>query len=295
MKRNATDRRASDRPATGRRAAGHPATGRPTAGRPAAEPPAADRPAADRRVTGRHTAEPPPPAEPPVADGHAPGRPAVKRGVFKYGGLALLAVCALLVFAQCGAAGGSPSGGPAPASRGGHGFNADDVMFLQMMLPHQEQGVKLVRLAKRHSARPEVKTLAAAIETTQIAEARQMQERLRGWRRPLRAESHEHAAHGGMPETTDAELAALERTPPARFEREFLNLLIGHQDDAVQMARLETGRGEDAWTRRLAERVDRSRSAQIEQMLAILRPPSPSTDGPRSPEGSRPPEDSHRK
>ncbi|WUI01516.1 DUF305 domain-containing protein [Spirillospora sp. NBC_00431] len=297
MKRNATDRPASDRPMTGRSAAGRPATGRPTAGRPAADPPAADhRPAADRRVPDRHTAEPPPTAEPPVTDGHAAGRrPAVKRGVVKYGALMLLAACALLVFAQCGAAGGPPSGGSASASRGGHGFNSNDVMFLQMMLPHQEQGVKLVRLAERHSVRPEVKTLAAAIETTQVAEARQMQQRLRGWRRPLRAESHEHAAHGGMPETTDAELEALDRAPPGRFEREFLNLLIGHQDDAVQMARLEKGRGEDGWTRRLAERVDRSRSAQIEQMLAILRPPSQSPDGPRSPEGSRPPEDSHRK
>ncbi|TMQ91460.1 DUF305 domain-containing protein [Actinomadura soli] len=280
MKRHATGRRATGRPATG-----DPTTGSPATGRPAADPPAADRPAADRRVTVRHTAEPPPPAEPPVTDGRAAGRPAVKRGVVKYGALALLAACALLVFAQCGAAGGSPSGGSAPGSRGGAGFNATDVMFLQMMVPHQEQGVKLVRLAERHSVRPEVKTLAAAIETTQVAEAREMQQRLRGWRRPLRAESHEHAAHGGMPETTDAELAALERTPPDRFEREFLNLLIGHQDDAVQMARLETGRGEDAWTRRLAERVDRSRSAQIDQMLAILRPPSP--NAPRSPQAHR--------
>ncbi|MFI0412483.1 DUF305 domain-containing protein, partial [Actinomadura sp. 3N508] len=278
---------------------------------PAADPPAADRPAADRSVTVRHTAEPPPPAEPPVPDGRAAGRPAVKRGVVKYGALALLAACVLLVFAQCGAAGGSPSGGSAPASRGGDGFNSTDVMFLQMMLPHQEQGVKLVRLAKRHAVRPEVKLLAAAIETTQVAEAKEMQQRLRGWRRPLRAESSEHASHGGMPETTDAELAALERTPPDRFEREFLNLLIGHQDDAVQMARLETGSGEDGWTKRLAARVDRSRSAQIEQMLAILRPPSTekprstakprSTQAHRSPkslryaEGTRPPEDSHRK
>jgi uncharacterized protein (DUF305 family) len=222
-----------------------------------------------------------------VADGDAAERPAAVRGVVKYGALALLAACAVLVFAQCGAAGGSPSGGPAPASRGGDGFNSTDVMFLQMMLPHQEQGVKLVRLAKRHPVRQETRTLAAAIETTQIAEAEQIQKRLRGWHRPLRANPHEHAAHGGMPEISDAELEALDRTPPDRFEREFLNLLIGHQDDAVQMARLETGKGEDGWTKRLAERVDRSRSAQIEQMLTILRP--------QSSEGPRPPEDSHRK
>ncbi|MEU8799516.1 DUF305 domain-containing protein [Spirillospora sp. NPDC048819] len=202
-----------------------------------------------------------------------------KQRVVKGAVLAILAACVLLVFAQCGAAGGSPGGGSAAvpsggsaAVRGGDGFNSTDVMFLQMMLPHQEQGVKLARLAMRHPVRPEVRTLAAAIEATQVAEAKRMQERLRAWRRPLRALAHEHAAHGGMPETTDAELEALKRLPPDRFEREFLNLLIAHQDDAVQMARLETGKGEDAWTRRLAERVGQSRSAQIEQMLAILAP-----------------------
>jgi uncharacterized protein (DUF305 family) len=201
----------------------------------------------------------------------------MRRNVSVYGALALLAVCGLLLIAQCGAAGGSSSGGPAPAARGGAGFNATDVMFLQMMLPHQEQGVKLARLAKRHPVRPEVATLAAAIETTEIAEARQMQERLRGWRRPLRANPGEHAAHGGMPQTTDAELAALAEAPPDRFERDFLNLLIAHQDDAVQMARLETGQGEDAWTKRLAQRVAKSRSAEIDQMLTLLGSPPPKT------------------
>ncbi|TYB45652.1 DUF305 domain-containing protein [Actinomadura chibensis] len=207
-------------------------------------------------------------------------RSRLRRAAPKYGALAILAACAVLVFAQCGAAGGSPSGGSTPAAQGGPGFNPTDVMFLQMMLPHQEQGVKLVRLAQGHPVTPEVRTLAAAIETTEVAEARQMQRRLRDWRRPLRAAAGAHAAHGGLPETTDAELEALARTPPDRFEREFLNLLIGHQDDAVQMARLETGQGEDSWTRRLAQRVDRSRSAQIKQMLKIL---------------TQPPEDSHRK
>ncbi|MQY07963.1 hypothetical protein ACRB68_60650 [Actinomadura sp. RB68] len=183
--------------------------------------------------------------------------------------LAVAAACVLLLFAQCGAAGGAPSG-PAPA-RGGRGFNATDVMFLQMMLPHQAQGVRLVRLARRHAVRPETATLAAAIESTELAEAGGMADRLRGWRRPRTAPAHAHAAHGGMPQTSDAELRALDRVPDDRFERAFLNLLIAHQDDAVQLARLENRGGEDAWTRRLAERVTRSRSAEISRMLALLR------------------------
>jgi uncharacterized protein (DUF305 family) len=118
-----------------------------------------------------------------------------------------------------------------------------------------------------------VATLAAAIETTQLSEIQRMAARLRAWKRPQTASAHEHAAHGGMPETTNAELKTLARTPAGHFEREFLNLLIAHQDDAVQLARMETGGGQDPWTRRLAANVDRSRSAQITQMLALLGAP----------------------
>jgi uncharacterized protein (DUF305 family) len=184
----------------------------------------------------------------------------------RYVAWALAGACALaLVLLQCGASGGSPAG---PA--GGRGFNATDVMFLQMMVPHQAQGVRLVRIARERPVRPEVATLAAAIESTQLSEIQRMAARLRAWKRPPTASAHEHAAHGGMPETTDAELKALARAPGGRFEREFLNLRSAHQDDAVQLARMETGGGRDLWTRSLAARVDRSRSAQITRMLAML-------------------------
>ncbi|QXJ19760.1 DUF305 domain-containing protein [Actinomadura graeca] len=190
----------------------------------------------------------------------------------KYGALALLAAGVLLLVVQCGASGGPPPG--SAAERGGRGFNATDVMFLQMMVPHQGQGVRLVRLARGRPVRPEVATLAAAIESTQLREVSDMAARLRTWHRPPAAPAHAHAAHGGMPVTAQAELDALDRTPADRFERAFLNLLIAHQDDAVQMARMEAGGGQDAWTRRLAENVDRSRSAQITRMLTILGPRS---------------------
>jgi uncharacterized protein (DUF305 family) len=108
-----------------------------------------------------------------------------------------------------------------------------------------------------------------------------MAARLRTWKRPPVARSHEHAAHGGLPETTDTELAVLKGAPDGRFERDFLNLLIAHQDDSVQMARMETGTGRDAWTRRLALNADRSRSAQIARMLVLLDTAPPPDTAPR--------------
>lgn len=188
--------------------------------------------------------------------------------------LAVAAACALLLLGRCGAAGGSTS--PA-APRGGPGFNPTDVMFLQMMAPHEGQGVTLARLAdgsRGRPVRPEVARLAAAIASTQLTEVRSMSARLRYWHRPATAAPGSHAAHGGMPATSAAAVRSVERAPAGGFERAFLNLLIAHQDDAVQMARMETARGENAWARSLAANIDRSRSAEIATMLALLDPRS---------------------
>jgi uncharacterized protein (DUF305 family) len=189
-----------------------------------------------------------------------------------------LIVAGALLLAGCG----SGSGGAAAESAGvpaspvasapplPDGVNATDVMFVQMMLPHHRQGLQLVRLAKDRAAREEVKVLAAAIETTQSAEAEMMAGWLRAWKEPeTTTDPHAHDAHGGVPETSQAEIAALQKATGATFERTFLDTMIAHQDDAVQMARLEVGGGADKQARDFATRVDLSRSAQIQQMLKL--------------------------
>ncbi|GAA2610271.1 DUF305 domain-containing protein [Actinomadura fulvescens] len=150
-------------------------------------------------------------------------------------------------------------------------FNSADVMFLQMMVPHHGQGVRIARLAHDRAARPEVRTLAAAIETTQISEIKTMAGWLRSWRRPPTAPAGSHTAHGGMPVTSEAAIERLGETTGAPFERTFLNMLIAHQDDALQLARREAATGTNPQAKDLADRVARSRSAQITQMLTLLR------------------------
>jgi len=78
------------------------------------------------------------------------------------------------------------------------------------------------------------------------------------------------AGHGGLHETNVDELAALEAATGDDFDRKFLNMLIGHQHNAVEVARLEAASGVNPETRALAQRVDRSRTAQIQQMLGMV-------------------------
>lgn len=194
---------------------------------------------------------------------------------------AALVVLGVLLLSGCGAhsiqelhgagPGAHGAGHAAPAVPGaGADFNPADVMFLQMMAAHNGQGVELVRLVSDRPARPEVRTLAAAIATTQEAETTSMTDRLIGWGRPVTAEAGEHAAHGGMPGLSEVEIAAVADAVPADFETAFLNMLIAQQDDAVQMARAETADGRNPEVKALAARIEASRAAQIEQMLALL-------------------------
>ena len=59
-------------------------------------------------------------------------------------------------------------------------------------------------------------------------------------------------------------------TGSAEFEKAFLNLLIGHQHNAVAMAKLEKEGGVNPQAKHLAERIFESRTAQIAQMLGYL-------------------------
>jgi uncharacterized protein (DUF305 family) len=193
----------------------------------------------------------------------------MKHAHMKYIHMKHVALAGLLLVAACSAIPTPPAADPihVPANAG---FNEADVMFLQMMVPHVEQGLDIVRLAKDRADRHEVKTLAAAIESTESAEEWAMSERLRDWRQPATAPPNSHSEHGGQPNITARELAALHGLSGPDFERRFLNTLIAHQDDAIQLARLETSTGANPATIALAEQVDRSRSAQIQQMKSYL-------------------------
>jgi uncharacterized protein (DUF305 family) len=186
---------------------------------------------------------------------------------------ALMMLGALLALGGCGTARNATAPVPPPAAAPptadpSADVNATDIMFVQMMLPHHRQGLQIVRLVRDRSARQDVKILAAAIDSTQSAELDTMSGWLRGWNQPqTAADPHVHDAHGGIPETSLAEIAALQQATGADFERRFLDTMIAHQDDAVQMARMELASGANRQAKEFAKRVEQSRSAQIQQML----------------------------
>ncbi|MER7004040.1 DUF305 domain-containing protein [Dactylosporangium sp. NPDC000555] len=163
---------------------------------------------------------------------------------------------------------------PAPAGTEQRVFNDTDVMFSQMMVAHHSQALEMVRLARTNAVREDIRTLAAAIEVTETDELKTMQVWLRTWGQPPAADPSAHDAHGGAHGTNPDDIKALGAASGAEFETKFLNMLIAHQHNAIEMARMETGTGVNPGALDLARRIDESRTAEIQQMLRYLNQPS---------------------
>lgn len=170
----------------------------------------------------------------------------------------LLAVVALLL-TGCSATAAPPT------------HNAADVMFLQMLIPQNQQGIDIVRLAAGRPLPAPLKELAAAIEVTQRTEIEDMKNWLRAWNEPetMSTDPHAHAGHGGMRTTAPDVVGALRTVPDGSFTRQFLDVLTGQQQGAVELAQTENGPGGgiNAQARDLARRVIDSRSAEVKELL----------------------------
>ncbi|MCT2585437.1 DUF305 domain-containing protein [Actinophytocola gossypii] len=187
-----------------------------------------------------------------------------------------LLVAVVLLLAGCDSAltmrtGASRSAPPLDGS-----FNDTDVMFLQMLVPHHRQGVRLAALAADLATDPEIRDFAAAVEATQTDEIADMESWLTEWNQPIAADPDPNAHHGhgdGLHSADPSVVTALAETPAAQFDRAFLTSLTGHQHGAVKLARmeLEDGRHPDALD--LADRVVESRTAQVKQMATFLATP----------------------
>ncbi len=173
--------------------------------------------------------------------------------------LVLAVVALLLTGCSSGATPAAPS------------HNAADVMFLQMLIPQNEQGIEIAHLAAGRTVPAPLKELAAAIEVTQRTEVDQVKSWLRAWNEPetMDANPQAHAGHGGMKMTAPDLVGALKSAPDQEFTRKFLDVLTGQQQGAVELAQSENGTsgGVNAEARDLARRVIESRTAEVKQLL----------------------------
>jgi len=164
------------------------------------------------------------------------------------------------------------------------GYSPADVRFMQGMIGHHAQALRMTALVPSRSARADVKLLAERIEASQLSEIALMTQwlRVRG-QEVAAADGHQHVHGPGGGEArmpgmlTDQELAALAAARGADFDRLFLESMIRHHQGALTMVAglfATNGAGQEPELFRLASDVDADQRAEIARMQAMLGAPA---------------------
>jgi uncharacterized protein (DUF305 family) len=134
-------------------------------------------------------------------------------------------------------------------------LSSDDIMFLQMMIPHHQQAIDISDLALTKSSDSELLALAKNIRDEQAAEIVEM------------GHSHSHSMSGML---SDSELAALEKATGKSFEVLWLKGMTGHHTGAIDMAAMIEN-AKSAEIKSFGEGIVASQSAQNKAMAAMIK------------------------
>ncbi|NMH97677.1 DUF305 domain-containing protein [Pseudonocardia acidicola] len=193
-----------------------------------------------------------------------------------------------LALAGCSApAGPAPASAPAAPGNGANPqtHNQADVRFAGGMIVHHRQALQMTRLVPGRSADPQVADLARRIEAAQGPEISIMTGMLQRWgaeeavHPDHEAMNHGEMAHGGTGGMdhggmdgmmTADQMAQLDRSSGAAFDRLFLQLMTAHHEGAVRMAQAQVEQGSDAEAVALARAIIDAQQGEINEMQGML-------------------------
>lgn len=194
-----------------------------------------------------------------------------------------LPAAALLALALAGCGSAAQSAPAASSAHDGHSmpmpsvsgtasgtaFNAQDVMFAQMMIPHHEQAVEMsdIVLAKP-GLDARVSALAQQIKAAQAPEIATLKGWLSAWGQPSAMPGDPGHRMDGM---VSAEgLAELKAADARQASQLFLSQMIDHHEGAVTMAKTERAGGAQRDAVAMAGSIVDSQSEEIATMKTLL-------------------------
>jgi len=202
-------------------------------------------------------------------------------------------VAAVLAGAVVGARAAAPQAAPLkdPKPRPdlvAYPYTNADVEFMQGMIPHHAQAVKMCTIAPTHAGKREVKLMCERMLISQRDEIRMMRIWLldRGQFVPAPdATHHKMTMPGGMAHDmlmpgmlSDEEMAKLDKARGADWDRMFLNAMIRHHQGAITMvddllASPGGAQGDDMYG--FASDIWADQTAEIERMQKLLEVKEP--------------------
>jgi uncharacterized protein (DUF305 family) len=195
---------------------------------------------------------------------------------------AALVLTATLALTSCGAS-SDPSGHGMPGMTGtmtstpaAGAKTAADIDFAKGMIPHHAQAVEMAGLALTKATDAKVKALATRVEAAQGPEIKQMSGWLKAWKVPIPATTGgQHLSGmpnmGGMSGMMSAkEMADLGTATGSAFDRRWLQMMVRHHQGAVAMARTAVAQQPNPESRKLAQSIIASQTAQIAELSSVL-------------------------
>ncbi|HYN97251.1 MAG TPA: DUF305 domain-containing protein [Pilimelia sp.] len=155
----------------------------------------------------------------------------------------------------------------------GSRFNARDVTFVRMMIPHHRQAVELAGLAPTRARNPQVRAIAERIVVAQGPEIAVLQAWLAD-RGLTDREPGEHAAehgHGTMRGMASPQaIKALTAARGDAFDRLFVDLMSAHHEGAIAMCGEVLSAGADEKIQELATNIAADQRIEIVRMREAL-------------------------
>jgi uncharacterized protein (DUF305 family) len=145
-------------------------------------------------------------------------------------------------------------------------FNATDLAWIELMIPMDDQLLRVLGMAQKQATDPAVRTFATQVSTghkTEVAQFVALRTRA-NW--PAKNPHEGHDMPGMM---TEPEIVTLGKTKGAAFDQLFEKNLKEHLDQSIVLARSITTDGKDAETKKLAAAIMTSRAAQLKQLAAL--------------------------
>lgn len=177
----------------------------------------------------------------------------------------------------CGTNDTAPSGSPTSSQSVTQVHNQADISFAQSMIPHHAQAIAMSKMAVQRASSSQVKDLAARIQAAQQPEIDQMSRWLRTWNAPVPSTDMgdmgqmEHGVNGAMPGMMSSDqMRQLGQASGEAFDRMFLQMMIGHHQGAITMAKTELSQGQNPDARQLAQRIIDAQQREITEMQTLL-------------------------
>ena len=152
--------------------------------------------------------------------------------------------------------------------------NQTDLQFLDMMLMHHADGVKMAQMGASKAQNADVKALAEKMASDQQKDIGEMQkmrdEHFSGQpKQEMMMMKKRQMTMAEMEKMAQEDMRKLEAASGTEFDRTFLDVFMMHHQMAIDMSKEETSKGKDAEVKKKAREIISKQTKEMGEMRRL--------------------------